>query len=89
VIIVAAPTKKPASPNPVTTRIRTSHQSACTTPYVKVDALTMPAPPMMSTRRPIRSPTRPAYVRNVIAPMANAPTAIPTATLPAPSESST
>ena len=88
-IIVAAPTKKPASPNPVTTRMRMSHQSACTTPYTNVDAATINAPPMMSTRRPMRSPTRPAYVRSAIAPTANAPTATPTATLPAPSESST
>ena len=58
--MVAAPTKKPASPNPVTTRMKTSHQSACTTPYIAVDAATINAPPMISTRRPIRSPTRPA-----------------------------
>ena len=55
-------------------------------PYVAVLSDTISAPPMISTRRPIVSPTRPASGRSRIAPTANAPTPIPTAMLPCPSD---
>ena len=85
VAIVVAPTKKHASPRPMRTRVPIIHSSDSTSPAHSAVIPTMNAPPIMSTRRPKRSPMRPASGRSRMAPTASAPTARPTATSLPPS----
>ena len=70
-----------ASPNPMSTRVADQPLQRLDAPaYSAVDARRSARRRSSSTRRPKRSPMRPASGRSRIAPTANAPTATPTAT---------
>ena len=75
---VAAPTKNPASPSPVTRRRRMRNHTAWTSPSGMIETAAMAAPPTAIVRRPTRSPRRPTVGRTMAADTAKAPMTSPT-----------
>ena len=84
---VAEPTKKQASPRPVTSRTMTRNQTAETRPSGAIDTAAMAAPAVAIVRRPTTSPSRPTRGRTRAADTAKAPTTSPTSN-PLPESSS-